>query len=89
MELLETPGFRAEAAPRFDALRRELHWSQVSEPLQAFCAHPFRAADNSLAGVPAPTVPLWVRSWRVLRERGVRELVREAHSYLAWRLRSG
>lgn len=89
MELLETPGFRPEAAPRFDALRRELRWSQVSEPLRAFCAHPYHAADNSRAGVPVPTVPLWARSWRVLRERGVRALVREARAYLAWRLHSG
>jgi glycosyltransferase involved in cell wall biosynthesis len=88
-ELLESPGFRAQAAPRFDALRHRLHWSQVSGPLRAFCAQPYRAADRSLAEGPSPTAPLWVRSWRVLRERGVSELVREARSYLAWRLRSG
>ncbi len=88
LTLLDAPDFRARAAPRFEQIRAQLRWSQVSAPLLAFCTEPYHSADWYSRATPAPPSVL-SRAWRVLRTRGIRQLARETNSYLAWRRQSG
>ena len=89
LALLDKPSLRGEARPLFEALQAQLSWSQVAAPLRAYCGEPWHAADRFIGAKPPIPAPLWRRAHRVLQERGARGLVREARSYIAWRLRSG
>lgn len=89
LKLLDSPGLGVEAQSRLTDLRNSLYWSRLVAPLQAFCADPYRAADKGTVAGPMPAPAIWTRAWRVLRERGAGELMREIRSYLVWRLRSG
>ena len=89
LTLLDKPNFRVEAKLRFETVRRQLHWGQISAPLRTFCAEPWHAADRFMGAKPPVPAPLWRRAWQVLQEQGARGLVREARSYVAWRFRSG
>ena len=88
LNLLDTSSARMEMAPRFQALREGLHWSQVARPLLDYCENPYCAADRMQETQSVSSRSLWRRVGQVLRERGVMGLVREVRSYLAWRLRT-
>jgi hypothetical protein len=81
-------------APAFARVRARLAWERVAAPLLSFCRTPRHAADKAdseayrpgVITVPQPT-PVWrlpARAWRIVGERGLGGLGKEAASYVRW-----
>ena len=94
IELLSMPDAKQQVAPAFARVRERFAWERVAAPLIAFCRTPHHAADKAgseayrpgVITVPQPT-PVWrlpARAWRIVGERGLSGLGREAASYVRW-----
>ncbi len=87
--LLEQPDLRHIAEPRFAAVRKELTWKRVAEPLLNFCREPRFAPDHlalspgeEKVAIQSPTI---VRAWQKWRQAGMRGLAGAIRNYLRWR----
>ncbi len=57
LELLETPGLRAEVAPRFAKVARGFAWETVAEPLARFVREPRIAPDRTVEVIVSEPEP--------------------------------
>jgi hypothetical protein len=80
---------------RFAAAQEALSWPRTTEPLVRFCQQPRYAPDwlveslfpQSLAPKPTPLWELPTKAWRMLRQRGLGEMVGEVQQYIRWKTR--
>jgi hypothetical protein len=82
-EMLSDARWRERRAPFFDALRREMAWTRVLQPLAAFCREPRKAYDSrtfeNLRADPGPAERIAELNLELGRQRGE---VHRLHSHI-------
>jgi hypothetical protein len=97
LRLLRTPDAKASMRNNFSRAIQSLTWERVTEPLQEFCRNPRKAPDSDFVHTSQVTEAVYGayrnpstnlgKAWLRLRRRGFASMIREAKSYLLWRLR--
>ena len=80
------PGLRRRCGERSRQGAEALRWDRVAEPLAAYCASPFPAADRGRQARPRSGFALGAKAVHLLREEGVRGLARRAGIFVGRRL---
>lgn len=92
MDLLDTSHLRETYQPRFRQVAAKYHWEAVTRPLVDFCTNPRLGPDKTyLKDIPLfedVRTPWWSlpgKSWRVVKQLGLRGLSHKIGEYLRWR----
>ncbi len=89
--LLQEPLSPQAREARIREAVQHYRWDKVIEPLADFCAAPRFAADKGYFPSVAAAGRRWGwqqrlrKGWRLIREGGVRAILKEAGAYLQWR----